>query len=169
MKPIPNFTGYFADKLGNIYSIRPYKRSKEWRKEPIKLTPQKQNNGYYTVGLRCDGITKVILVHHLILITFIGKRPKGFQACHGIGGKSDNSLKNLSWGSVSKNNKEDKKRDGTLYVGSKHHNSKLNETQAIEIKRLIKQGINNHSIANKFGVHHTNISCIRRGVTWVHV
>jgi len=169
MKPIPNLEGYFADELGNIYTQRPKGRSKKWRDIPVIKKPQKQLNGYMSVNLMINQKPKTFHIHILVLNTFFGERPNGFQGCHGIMGKKDNSIKNLSWQTASKNNKEDKIRDGKFHVGQNHHRSKLTESDIKEIRNLYKQGFNNHEIANKFNVHHSNISKIIKGYTWSHV
>lgn len=54
-------------------------------------------------------------------------------------------------------------------AGKANGNSVLNDTKVIEIKELIKEGLNNTEIAAEYGVTHSNISCIRRGKSWKHI
>lgn len=170
MKKIPFTENYFADKFGNIYSTSPFKRSKNNRTEPIKITPQKTPNGYSIVNVKFNGVRKSMAVGYLVLLTFISDRPsKNHHVCHGVNGKSDNSLENISWGTISKNNFSDKIRDGKLLYGEKHPNSKLTNDSVKEIRTLFDRGFNQKEIADIFKVHHSNISCILKGKTWGHV
>jgi len=56
-----------------------------------------------------------------------------------------------------------------LIVGSKNPRVKLNEENVKSIKRLIKNGDNNRTIAAQFRVHHATISAIRTGKLWSHI
>lgn len=47
--------------------------------------------------------------------------------------------------------------------------SKLKESDIHIIRKLISDGLTIQDIANRFGVHFSNISCIKRGKTWRHV
>jgi hypothetical protein len=168
MKAIPNTSGYFADKEGNIYSLRPKGRSKAPRTSPHKLTPQTQSNGYVSVSLMINKKQTTFHVHILVLTTFIGERPMGYVGCHGKNGKKDNSLNNLYWGTQSQNNKEDKIRDGSFMFGDVHPNSVLKSSDIIEIRNHHKMGLSNRDIAKIYKVTHSNISKIIRGHTWTH-
>jgi hypothetical protein len=65
------------------------------------LRPGPSNSGHLTVIL---GKHNTRLVHVLVLEAFVGPRPIGYEACHGLGGVSDNSLLNLRWDTRSSNN-----------------------------------------------------------------
>lgn len=62
--------------------------------------------GYLTVVLFVNGTRKTQLVHQLVLKTFVGPRPKGYDSCHGDGDKSNNHLSNLRWDTRSENMKD---------------------------------------------------------------
>lgn len=51
----------------------------------------------------------------------------------------------------------------------KNYNTKLNETQVLEIRALADQGYSQREIAEMFGVTHTTILHILTGKTWKHV
>ena len=57
----------------------------------------------------------------------------------------------------------------TRNVGSKHHRSKLVESQVIEIKHRLSIGEEYSTIASDYGVDRTCIGLIKRGKTWSHV
>lgn len=170
MKPIKKYPGYFADELGNIYTMRPIGRSLSWRTTPYKVSLTLQPNGYLGVNLMLNKKMHRELVHLIIITLFKGERPsKKHQACHGIGGKQDNSIGNLDWKTISQNNMEDKIRDNTFRFGDHHGMSKLTCEKVKKIKHLLGEGKDNHTIASMFNVHHSNISKIKKGHTWRHV
>ena len=109
---------------------------------------------------------KNVSVHRLVAAAFIGPCPEGLIVCHGIGGSFDNSVENLSYGTPSKNNGADRRRDGTLPIGSKSHLTKLTEEQVIKIKRRSAQGESRASISRDFSVTPEAISAIALGRTW---
>lgn len=81
------------------------------------LKPVPQKSGHQQVTVRIDGLLRPRLVHHLVLMTFVGPMPEGLEGCHGNGDPTDNRLVNLRWGTRS-SNVEDAVRHGT------HHQTK---------------------------------------------
>jgi hypothetical protein len=90
---IPGYPNYAIDKHGNVYGKRG---------QPLK-------------GLWVDGYHKVHLgdrfhyVQRLVLTTFVGACPEGFEACHRNSDRADNRLSNLRWGSKKRNALDRKK------------------------------------------------------------
>lgn len=109
--PIAGFVGeYEISTLGRVKSLAriiPYRDGRDRPTPECFLKPTMDATGYYSVGLRS---TKYRL-HVLVLETFVGPRPDGFQACHFNCDKSDNRLENLRWDSR-KENFEDTRRAG---------------------------------------------------------
>lgn len=96
-KDIPNYEGlYQVSDLGRIKSKQNY------RKGSI-LTPRIKK-GYYTVGLRKDGVRKWHLVHRLVASAFILNENNLKQVNHIDENKLNNKVDNLEWCSVSYNN-----------------------------------------------------------------
>ncbi len=56
--------------------------------------------------------------------------------------------------------------DSEILFAGKLPTGKLVESQVLEIRSLIAAGMTNIAIARQFGVSHTAISLIRRGITW---
>lgn len=52
---------------------------------------------YLGVTLHHGGRSEKVEVHRLVLMTFVGPRPPGFEACHNNSDKLDNRLNNLRW------------------------------------------------------------------------
>ena len=63
------------------------------------ISYQVDSEGYRRVTLYCNlcnNATNTFFLHHLCLITFRGKRPRGCVGHH-LGGNSDNNIKKLMW------------------------------------------------------------------------
>ena len=161
IKQIENFPKYFVDIYGNVY--------RKWSDEMRRLKPEMDKDGYNCIVLCKDGKHYSRKNYILVLEAFVCSRPEGMVACHGIKGNSSDSLDNLSWGTWSKNNGEDKIRDGKLLnpdllVG----NSKLTKDQVLEIRRL--KGINTSlELSIMFNISRVSIQKIWARNTWTHI
>lgn len=167
-KDIPEFDGYRISNEGLLQScfVRGSRShlSAEWR----EVQAHESNNGYMQVTLYRRGARHLHRIHVLVLLSFVGPRPSGFQACHLNGNRKDNCLSNLRWDSVSANH-ADKNTHGTMSKGSRHGQSRLNETQIVEIRSLFGDGVPTKEIGRRFGVSATAIHWIKTGRTWSHI
>lgn len=101
---IPGFTGYFADKRGNIYSVLKqgcrdrYDKSK-WLNQPVKLKYRLTKNGYCRVSMRPDGSDARIdvYVHRIIAMMFIPNPWNLPEVNHKNSKPFDNRACNLEW------------------------------------------------------------------------
>lgn len=59
--------------------------------------------------------------------------------------------------------------DSPGHIGSKNHQSKLNETKVTEIIKLIQSGETNTAIGKKYGMSNVLISKIKLKQSWTHV
>ena len=75
---------------------------------------------YYYVGLWKNGKLKQSRLHRLVLLAFVGPCPEGMECLHGPGGKFDNRLSNLRWGTKSEN-MQDHVASGLHHEASKTH------------------------------------------------
>lgn len=121
-------------------------------------------------GYPCLRLGRTVKVHRLILEAFVGLRPPGHQARHLDGNRAHSSLSNLVWGTVQENS-DDRKRHGTIPRGSRVGNSKLTDSDVIEIRRRAVGGERFASIARHFGVHPSVVSRIASGHSraWRHI
>ena len=53
--------------------------------------------------------------------------------------------------------------------GERVGRSKLNEKNVLVIKEMLRNGVRQRIIANKFGVSQLTISAIKTGKSWVHI
>jgi hypothetical protein len=150
-KDVKGFEGRFKiSNIGNVLSINGrYKGDR-------LLTPCLDTEGYYVTDLRMTPIKRRVRIHSLVAEHFIDK-PEGLNyPCvnHKDGNKINNHFSNLEW--VSKKDNCIHAVDTGLHdqKGSKHHNSKLTESEVIEMRNLY----------NEFTIRHRAI-CVLYGVT----
>src|SRR5258708_1594768 len=131
--PVPGYEGlYEVSDLGRVRSIAHSTRAGMRGGQMLK--PQFNSRGYHHVGLRRDGKKAALRLNRLVLAAFAGPCPPGEVARHGPGGKLDNRLTNLSYG-TQRENIHDKIRDGTAQAGERNTAAKLTGPDVIEIRR----------------------------------
>jgi hypothetical protein len=132
-RPIDGWPGYRVGDDGSIWSRKRGRWGNgEWRELKLHVT---QGSGYYYVVLsrRDPALTKRFYVHHLVLRGFVGLCPRGADACHGNGIRTDNNLPNLRWGSRAEN-VADARKHGTIARGERSGASKLTEADVRAIR-----------------------------------
>jgi hypothetical protein len=159
------FPGYRAGSDGTIWSNcrREHLGESGWRK--LKLSPLRE---YLRVGLTRDGKIYTRTVHSLVMQAFLGRRPEGFDVCHYDGNPHNNSLSNLRWG-TDLDNAMDKRRHGTIWMGSMFRCAKLDEEKVADLKRKKEAGVPTKILAETFGVSRNTARQIMRGDKWAHV
>ena len=107
---------------------------------------------------------------HIVLMTFIGPRPKGMEACHYPDkNRNNNRLNNLRWDTHAGNMK-DMIFHGTSRPGSRNHMTVITEEQVAEARRLYATGkYYMREIAAMYGMAKNAMRVIIRGITWKHV
>jgi hypothetical protein len=166
-KPIPEFPGYFAGADGTIWSSRKRNGSPAatWR---LRIPSADRRRTYLSIQFPRNKKMVTRYVHRVILEAFVGPCPPGMTACHNDGNPRNNNLQNLRW-DTPHNNSLDKRRHGTMPVGSKHHNAKLNELGVKAVRALRAAGWSCRSISILFDVDGLTIWNIDQGISWTHV
>ena len=145
---IPGHNNYTITESGEVFSNTRTDRagrklSGRW------LRPTVRKDGYVCVRLGCDdGVTRLRFVHRLVLETFAGPQPRGMEACHNDGVRSNNHLSNLRWDTRS-NNAKDAVKHGTSPVLKMRKLSYEDEKRIVE---SIDMGWSQRSLAKRFGV-----------------
>lgn len=135
-------------------------RSRKRKLKPVSLL------GYAAVGMssRRGEARKLVKVHKLIALTFLGNPP--FESAvirHLNGNKLDNRVENLAWGTY-KENEADKKVHGTHKFPIKTKFRSSNDIE--EVKKLRAAGMKIGEIAARFGVGKQAIMRVCKGATW---
>lgn len=171
-KDVPGYEGLYAvSDVGRVKSIERFAQTKGGASRRIggkMLAIHSNGAGYRHVRLCKNGVLTTLLLHRLILEAFVGPRPDGMEARHRDGIRSNNTLRNLVWG-TKKENADDRVKHGTSPVGAKNPKSKIDECDALEIYRRAHAGEAFESIASHYGVSEITVSHIKCGRTWSHV
>lgn len=134
--------------------------------QALKVRPPAGTDPYAHVELNRDGERRYMRVHVLVAAAFLGPRPAGYEICHGPGGKTDNRLANLSYGTRAKNNGPDKLRDGTARFGTRNLQAKLTDEIVRECRDRVAAGESRRALAREFGVSPTAMEYAVRGIKW---
>lgn len=157
IRKVPGFEHYWVDEDGQIYSLA-YNRC--YRLRPWLLSP-----GYpcVTLHIHCKKVKMKTAV--IVLMSFIGPRPFGADSCHNDGNILNNKLSNLRW-DTHRNNQKDMIIHKSSPKGERNGQSKLTQSDVLEICKMLDEHKTRAEIARKFRVDRTNIIAIAKGRNW---
>ena len=163
----PTYTSYQISNMGRVIGAR-----------GGLVTPSVQKCGYLVVGVGVRLMTPrgmrrkdaVHSVHRLVVETFIGSIPPGYNVDHVNGIKSDNRLSNLEVVTIAEN----QRRAYALGLkvgakGSTNPMSTLTEDDIAKMYDLMLLGKSNLEIGSQFNVHDRYVSLVRHGKRWKHL
>ena len=162
-KEVRDYPGYAVSEHGRVVSFR--------RGRFRELKPTLKSNGYHQLMLCSDGgRVKAKLLHHVVLETFVSKKPDGMETRHLNGIKTDNRIDNLKWGTPMEN-KEDRVRHRTnfkfpIYRGREVATAKLDEQK---VREILTSQAPARVFAQKFGVSKTAVKYVRQRINWSHI
>ncbi len=164
-KDIPDYERYYqASDWGRIKNIKKSKMTGIKKNKILKF--YKTKDGRISVSLSKNNIRKTIMVHQLILRTFVGPCPKGMVTCHHPDpNQSNNKLSNLRW-DTRKANEADKIKQGRKHGPRGSDNSKLTKEQVQKIrqdKRIQRK------IAKDYDICQQTVSDIKQKKIWKHI
>ena len=118
-KTVPYDSNYEVSDLGRVRSVDRVvpRKSSSMRLNGRILKPWAGSSGYLQVYL---SNRRVMMVHHLVLDTFVGDRPEGLEGRHKNGKMHDNRSSNLDWSTHSVNIRN-REVHGTDWQRSKTH------------------------------------------------
>lgn len=167
--------------IRDVYEVSDYGRIRSFlsntgnRKTiPRILKPMIHKSGYRMVNIREkeDGLVKKKRMAPLILTAFIGPCPKGLEAAHWDGVKTNDKLSNLRW-ATKKENQHDKIRHGTHNRGERSGSAKLTEKDILEIRRRyvpFSRGPDNTvNMAREFGVTSQHLGNVIKRKKWSYI
>lgn len=170
--PLPGHEEFYSiSNLGRVKSHARNAVGTRGRPSTRQLKILKQGvtrRGYLNVAIAANGKAVSRYVHHLVLITFVGPRPDGMEACHGDGNPSNNALPNLRW-DTPVSNASDRVKHGTASIGEAHGKSKLTEAMVVAMRASRAKGTTLEMLSTEF---HVSVQTIRNAVigrTWGHV
>jgi hypothetical protein len=108
-------------------------------------------------------------IHHVVLETFVGPCPHGYECAHLNGDATDNRVENLQW-TTHKENSLHTVDHGSQLKGENHHAAKLTEQQVREIKLLIKNKTKSlRAIAREYNVSYQAIHKISQNKSYRNI
>ena len=113
-RSVDGFPGYRVGSDGTVWTCKNGRRGylETWRQLKLNVTVR---GGYQEVTLSRNSPASIrrIRVHRLVLETFVGSAPDGYDGCHNNGDRADNHIANLRW-DTRKGNVADAVRAGTI-------------------------------------------------------
>lgn len=167
VKTIPGFPNYAISKDGKVWS-KPRRRSS---KRGIWIKSRQTNCGYIHCGLYQDNQVHWVLIHRLVLETYVGSCPDGMETRHLNGVRTDNRLDNLCWG-IKKENMKDIVHHGTRvrHFGEKNGQTKLTEQDVRMIIYMYRTGLfTMQEIASNYEIGLATVSNIINKKSWQHI
>jgi len=171
-KDIPGYEGYYqVSNLGRVKSLSRTiqggnRHCRFDKKLPEKIMAHRIGSlGYSLVTFCKNGVMKHISRHNLVLTTFVGPRPTGYECAHLNGKPSDNRLENLIWATPKENNSH-KIIHGTYCCGEQMPWAKLKRKDIKTIRSRREKGETYISIAKDYGVIDETIRHVIIGNTW---
>lgn len=157
--PIADFPGYEISSHGRARAVRTGRI----------LAQSVPKNGYALLHLRNTQGRRALLVNRLVLETFVGPCPPGWEASHLNGDRANNRRTNLEWESPD-DNRARKRLHGTTTEGSKHPQAVLNEESVASMRDLYAAGgVSQSQLAAQFGVSRSVAGAAVRGAAWRNV
>jgi NUMOD4 motif-containing protein len=154
-RPYPGYAGWYeVSDLGRVASLaRATTRGKI-------LRASLNAKGHHQVSLSKYGATVVRPVGRMVLEAHRGSCPEGCEARWGDGGKEDDRLANLRWGS----------KYGSRNQGERSARAKMTDAIVLECRGRLDRGeATEAELAAEFGVSQSAMSNALRGRTWAHL
>ncbi len=157
-KDVVGYAGqYTVSSKGRLMSLK-------FGKQKL-MQPTTTKFGHKEARFSLKGKATRMYLHRLVLETFVGEAPDGFEGSHVDGDPSNNDVSNLRWESASANQQR-RNGHGTSNRGSGHGLSKLCVKDVLEIRLLLCEGVMQRDIAKIYGVDQSTIADIKRKKSW---
>lgn len=157
-KPVPGFSNYSVDELGNVYNTV--------RNVQLRLHDA---NGYLQARLINDAGKRINTgAHRVVAMTWVGPIPTGYWVNHKNGNRSDNRAENLEITTPQANHIHARDVLQRKYISSTQCKSRKLAPESIDaIKALRTLGWTHRQIGKAMQVSGTCIGLILRGESWV--
>lgn len=162
-KPVKGYKGYYS-----VSSLGRVRRDKASVGTRIKILKTGLCGGnYHRFTLHKNGIAKAVLLHRVIIESFIGKCPKGKEVNHIDGNRLNNSINNLEYVTSKENNAHARNLGLWDCRGSKCGKATLTDEQVLSIRNEYSDGkVSQRFLARKYKTTQANVWDIIHGNTW---
>jgi hypothetical protein len=165
-RAIPGWPEYEISDRGGLRRIqagqgaRPGRLLKPWRN---------RKTGYLEISLWRGNRNHRTTVHHLVALTFLGKRPSAKHlVAHSDGNRENNHWTNLRW-ATQRENMADTVLHGTHNRGTRNGQAKLDEVCIAAIRKMALMDIPHRVAADGFGISRQTVGEIISRRRWRHV
>jgi hypothetical protein len=167
-RPIKSFPGYEVSNLGRVRSYKRLSYRNSW--QPNLLSSSLDPHGYFKVTLYRDKGHYIRYVYYLVLTTFVGPRPEGYQCNHKDGDRNNNTLDNLEW-VTPLDNWHHAWRLGLISdrKGEHANNANLKDGEVWLIKKLLYHRVQTKMICKMFRISWGHLYKIKIGENWGHI
>jgi cyanate lyase len=165
-KPIPGYEQFY--EISDLGRVRRKGNTPSCKHDRMLKPNQRKNAGYVTICLSKENKKHGHYLHQLVLLSFQGECPKGYQVNHKNEDKGDNRLANLEYVTAAQNTLHSRRTLGH-HQGSRNAASKLTEQQVLEMRYKANVGSSYENLAREYGLAHTTVCAICYGDTWQHV
>lgn len=166
-RPVLGYEGrYSVSSLGRVRSeprTCPGKLGSTRTLPGVLRTPTADSSGYLHVCLGNGHGNRSFEVARLVAEAFLGPKPPGMQVCHNDGNRINNVVRNLRY-DTREGNAADRLLHGTHCRGERSCRAKLTRQQVDLIRADVRSC---RRLAKLFSVHHSTISSVRRGKSWL--
>jgi hypothetical protein len=145
-RPVPNFSGYFVTPGGDVWTIE--------AGQPTTLQKHRDKKGRASVIMWDDqGFFRCIKCSVIVLLAFVGPRPRGQMSFHWRGKANDDRLENLKWATPQEIHDASRRRVAALGLrGERHSQARLTDADVAEIRKLRTEGATPAELAARFKV-----------------
>lgn len=160
-RAVPGFEAYEVTDDGRVWSTHKL----GWLRQCTM-----KRGGYVAVSLWRDGHGSLFTVHKLVMLAFVGPRPRGMDIAHRDGDKRNNTLSNLRY-ATRQENEGDKVLHGRSNRGERNGMAKISDADAVAVRDAV--GANPprgryRRVAERFGLSESAVWNIANGKRRLH-
>ena len=115
-----------------------------------------------------DGKAKTYLVHRVVAQVHLPNPDGKPEVNHKDGNKSNNAVWNLEW-VTSQENVNHSVETGLVKRGSERPNSKLSDSEVIELRELRAMGMNYYDLGKRFNIAYQTAHKVCTHQTYTHI
>lgn len=168
-RPIIGRDGYEVSDFGNVRSRFKPGNHKQKRAQVARLLSLAHNtNGYRTVSIPKVGDTvyQHVLVHRLVLESFVGPCPTGHEGAHLNGDRVDNRLVNLQWCTHEENERHKIAHGTRAATENPTPPQRFRDGRFGRFGTLAEKSISQGAIARLFSISHKAVSDVLSRRIW---
>lgn len=154
---------YLVREDGKIFSTKKFDKDGN----PKEIKQRLNLDGYYTVTVGDYKKRHTRTVHKIVADAFIPTEDKNLEIDHIDDNRLNNNLSNLQWLTHADNvSKIPFERKSACRKGSRNGRAKLNEQDAIDIRRMFNYGYTKAELSRMFNCGWTTIQHVIKNDTW---